>query len=309
MRNKFAAQWMCAVIVMLTLTSTSWARPESGDGVVRFLYVDASATVVYVVGDWNGWNPSATPLDRIDAATWLAEVFLDSGIYEYKLLVDGNWVIDADNPEVSSSGNSVVRIGAGGMVMPVNVVVEAAGNDGETRLVADEVRWSMRYLGFVTSRKDPASGRYELDRPVHQIDVNLEAEFTADLNGWVLMKVNNLESGTDVSDINLRFDRAYARWHPGSWDLRLFDNTKATNFDDPGNLVGRIGIYQDTFGYQRRGVWLRQRLAGAPLQFIYTDNTEQNFADDSLSVESLLDSPAYATSNSRRGADTIAFQL
>jgi len=121
MRNKLAVVLMRAAVVMLALTSTSWARPESGDGVVRFLYVDASATEVYVVGDWNGWSPTATPLDRLGEGSWVAEVFLDSGTYEYKLLVDGNWVVDAYNPEVSSSGNSVVRIGAGMTTPPAPI--------------------------------------------------------------------------------------------------------------------------------------------------------------------------------------------
>jgi len=283
------------------------ARPESGSGVVRFLYSNGNATTVYLVGDWNGWSPTATPLDPVGEGQWLAEVFLDSGSYEYKLLVDGTWIVDPDNPETSTSGNSLVRVGANGIVLPP----ESSGQDpqGGTLAVGSDVRWGLRYLGTVTSRRQTSTKRYELERPQHLIDASLEANPTGDLDVWVLMKLNSLGSVSDSTRIDLRFDRAQARWHPGTWDLRLVENHRGFNFDDPAVMLGDVGIYQDAYGYQRRGAFIQQKIAGAPLQFVYTDNSEAAVEPDTLGTQPVWESPVYAARNSRRNADTIAFRF
>jgi hypothetical protein len=296
----------CSVVPILFATSVL-GRPESGDGVVRFLYNDASASAVYVVGDWNGWSPAATPMDPSGDGTWLAEVFLDAGRYEYKLLVDGAWVVDPGNPEVSESGNSVVRVGATGSVLPPEGT--SGGGDGGSNETSSDVRWSLRYLGYFTSRRQPETGRYALERPQHLIDVSLEANPTSDLDAWALMKINSLGDSASSDRIDLRYDRAQARWHPGSWDLRLLDNTQGLDFDDPAVLLGRVGIYEDPYGYRRRGVFVHKKLAGAPVQFVYTDNTESSVEADSLARFPGWDAAAYEARNSRRNADTIAFRF
>ena len=74
-------------------------RPPSRE-VVRFLIVAPSAHDVALVGDFNGWNPAATPLVR-DAATgaWTVTMPLAAGAYQYAFVVDrGVWVADPAAP-------------------------------------------------------------------------------------------------------------------------------------------------------------------------------------------------------------------
>jgi hypothetical protein len=63
---------------------------------VRLIFDDPEARRVAVVGDFNGWTPSATPLHR-DAATrrWSAVIALHDGDHRYAFVVDGaRWVPD-----------------------------------------------------------------------------------------------------------------------------------------------------------------------------------------------------------------------
>jgi hypothetical protein len=87
---------------------------------VRFLIVARGAGRVSLVGDFNGWNPSATPLRRAsDGSSWIAEVPLAPGPHVYAFVVDGNVVTDPAAPVAAGESdfgvrNSVVFVGGGG---------------------------------------------------------------------------------------------------------------------------------------------------------------------------------------------------
>jgi 1,4-alpha-glucan branching enzyme len=52
------------------------------------------AKKVSVVGDFNGWNPLATPMTRQPDGRWMVSLELSHGFHEYLLLVDGKPVLD-----------------------------------------------------------------------------------------------------------------------------------------------------------------------------------------------------------------------
>jgi hypothetical protein len=54
---------------------------------------------------------------------------------------------------------------------------------------------------------------------------------------------------------------------------------------------------------------VQQKIAGAPLQFVYTDNTEVIAEPETLLTQPDWQSPMYAARNMRRNADTIAFRF
>jgi len=67
---------------------------------------------VLVAGDFNDWAP--IPLKRSKTGTLALEVKASQEIYQYKFVVDGQWVLDPDNPlkAISPLGtvNSVARV-------------------------------------------------------------------------------------------------------------------------------------------------------------------------------------------------------
>lgn len=293
-------------VLSMSLVSAVHAGPKSGNGVVRFTYVSEAASSVSLVGDWNGWSPNATPLDGEPGGVWVAQVFIDPGVYEYKLLVDGEWLADPDNPELSENGNSVLRVGPNGTVLPPDV---RTSNGGDTS-GSQRLRWYVRYLGFFTSERERSRHRWDLRTPTHDIDLALETDFGAEANGWFLTNITNL-SEADVSGnrATLRFDRGLLTWRPGGWDVRLFDNVGVVQFDDPGKLVGQIGIYADEFGYARRGVLVQRKFLGAPFAFVYADDTEEELVIERDTTNGPVALLPYGASASDRNADALAMRF
>lgn len=63
--------------------------PERPCG-AQLWYVDnGAADDVVAVGDWNGWDPSADPLEQLEPGVWAAALDLPPGDYAYQLRVDG----------------------------------------------------------------------------------------------------------------------------------------------------------------------------------------------------------------------------
>ena len=82
---------------------------------VRLVLLDPQARSVAVAGDFNGWDPSSTPLERTDGGLWTAMLPLESGRYHYMFFVDGQrWVPDPFAEETSLDGfgaqNSVLDV-------------------------------------------------------------------------------------------------------------------------------------------------------------------------------------------------------
>jgi AMP-activated protein kinase-like protein len=69
------------------------------------LRLAAPASRVAVVGDFNDWDPAATPLRRTaDGATWTVELHLKPGRYHYTFLIDGRrWAGDPAGPRAVES--------------------------------------------------------------------------------------------------------------------------------------------------------------------------------------------------------------
>jgi hypothetical protein len=82
----------------LTPAAASAAALDEAPRVVRFTLPARDARSVAVVGDFNRWDPAATPLAR-GAAGWEVEVPLAPGRHAYAFVVDGaRWVLDPATP-------------------------------------------------------------------------------------------------------------------------------------------------------------------------------------------------------------------
>ena len=58
----------------------------------------ADASIVILAGSFNNWNQSQLLFGR-EGGEWVCRIDLDPGIYTYKFVVDGNWLLDPSNPE------------------------------------------------------------------------------------------------------------------------------------------------------------------------------------------------------------------
>ena len=85
---------------------------ETNSG-VKFVY-KGQAENIFIAGSFNDWNVSKNPLKQVKKDIWEIVLPLDAGKYQYKFVVDGNWITDAENPNTIDDGlggkNSVVEV-------------------------------------------------------------------------------------------------------------------------------------------------------------------------------------------------------
>ena len=73
-----------------------------------------NAKMVYLVGNFNNWNPSIKQMTKFKDGSFRARMKLPAGNYEYKFVADKIWMEDPDvevkvqNP--FGSTNSVVKV-------------------------------------------------------------------------------------------------------------------------------------------------------------------------------------------------------
>lgn len=72
---------------------------------VRLVLLQPNAHSVAVAGDFNGWNPGRTKLERADGGMWSATIPLKPGRYQYMFVIDGTqWIADPLATEDTGDG-------------------------------------------------------------------------------------------------------------------------------------------------------------------------------------------------------------
>ena len=81
---------------------------------VVFRVYRPDASIISLVGDFNGWNPENDLMKKGADGIWRLEKRLASGTYRYKYIIDGQWLPDTYNPDSASDSTgdicSVIRI-------------------------------------------------------------------------------------------------------------------------------------------------------------------------------------------------------
>jgi len=61
---------------------------------VDFICHAPQARSVFLIGDFNGWNPAAHPMKRMPDGGWVLRLELPHGHHQYLFLVDGKPTLD-----------------------------------------------------------------------------------------------------------------------------------------------------------------------------------------------------------------------
>ncbi len=71
---------------------------------------------VFAAGSFNNWSSGALEMKKDEHGVYSAEIAVEPGEYQYKLVVDGKWIADPGNPNTASDGfggkNSVISVGS-----------------------------------------------------------------------------------------------------------------------------------------------------------------------------------------------------
>jgi hypothetical protein len=107
-----AAAAVAAVLVLagvmagMALQRRATPLASNSDQLIHFALVAPRASQVAVVGDFNGWDPRATPMRKLPSgATWTAAISVPEGHYTYAFVIDGRiWMSDPTAPLAPGDG-------------------------------------------------------------------------------------------------------------------------------------------------------------------------------------------------------------
>ncbi len=94
--------------------ATAAGTPRARSRPVRLECEAPSAAHVCVAGTFNDWHPGATEMVAMGDGHWVKEITLPPGTYEYRLVVDGQWIADPKAREAVANPfggtNSVLHV-------------------------------------------------------------------------------------------------------------------------------------------------------------------------------------------------------
>ena len=83
---------------------------------VTFSLENADANEVFLIGDFNKWNPKSHPMKSDENGAWVRNMIIPPGEYEYKFIVDGQWKEDPQNEQLSlncfGTYNNIINVTA-----------------------------------------------------------------------------------------------------------------------------------------------------------------------------------------------------
>lgn len=188
------------MFLLIFLFSGEVLEPVIRDGSVIFRYKDENANRVSIAGEFNNWTKDRDFMKKI-LDTFEYEIKLKPGRYEYKFIIDGEW-------------------------MPgENLVVFVKEKDGVLSLEVPKPKPALERFKFSGkfSGEIPYSIESNSTATVHT-DLDLYFSAFTDLNGFLRMEIENPGS---VS--NVRFLQADIEFG----DFNFFYNRKSIQFDDP----------------------------------------------------------------------------
>jgi len=103
---------LAIVVIFISCRNTK----TNGDLVeYTFVYHSATANKVSIATSFNNWSAEANPLTNNGKGEWKVEIELKPNYYQYKIVVDGNWIPDPQNDwKINDGGdnfNSIVKVG------------------------------------------------------------------------------------------------------------------------------------------------------------------------------------------------------
>ena len=114
---------------------------------VFFLKDHLNANEVILSGSFNGWNEHAIKMNRNDAG-WELHADLPAGRYEYKFIVDGEWMHDPDNKETVRNEhqtlNSVLYVS-----VPVTFSLKGFPDAQKVILAGSFNKWNERQVEMI----------------------------------------------------------------------------------------------------------------------------------------------------------------
>jgi len=274
---------VCAAL-FTAVTSQAAIRVEQDE--VVFTVHAPGAQDVYLVGDFNLWNPTVERM-RANGDEFEVRLFLVAGEYRYKFVVDGNWIADSDNPGSAEKGSPIKLIErSGGLILDTD--------RPETGAPAKHVHGWLRYIGALRVDEGDADG-------TQRVDAEMEGSY-ARLAARARVATEDSSWTWSPPALDAYFDRGRVDLDFGRIDVHGLENDSTWASSDPMALVGNAGVFGYDAGFRRHGVAAVAVASKGALRVFYADATTRT-----PRPEVTIPASALASFASGTGADTTAY--
>ena len=222
---------------------------KTSEGKAVFTYFDPDAREVYLTGDFSNWNPKGIPMTKQPDGTWVARIDLEPGEYEYKFVVDGNWMTDPMNPIVRGDfGNSVIKIASDGTAIYPGGAKKISNSTASSRIL-----FSGLFVSNILTFRDRdlpggyyGDNRWKLYRPLAKVDINLRVNVTQGVGAFGSFDVNTFDA-QNIYETHLHIDSVGISLNSEDFALDGFYNREIFTLGDSLGLLGDYGYDEPTF--------------------------------------------------------------
>ncbi|OON96499.1 MAG: type I pullulanase [Candidatus Epulonipiscioides saccharophilum] len=188
--------------VVIINAPIEFTSPEVNGNEVTFNYYGLNATTVCVAGSFNDWNATDTPMTKSANGLWQLTKTLEDGEYQYKFVVDENYINDPFN--INKSGdNNIFLIGD-----PIVISPEVNGEKVTFRYyseTATSVTVSGSFNGWVGNKNYLAD---ENEDNIWEATLDItpgqyEYKFVVDESEWIADPSNKETSADGNSILNV----------------------------------------------------------------------------------------------------------
>ena len=157
--KRYLALFLNVTFAVTALAAVSVVTDNQAEVDQTFKYAGPNAKAVGIAGEFSNW--SVLPMTRDDSGTWSRTVNLKPGYYGYKLVVDGEWVLDpvtSARKEVNDIEDSAVSVGG---VLPavVTLVPAVSGKTSTAFSYTDASAQSVQLAGEFNGWLDNVDGK------------------------------------------------------------------------------------------------------------------------------------------------------
>ena len=192
---------------------------------------------VYLVGDFNGWNPTMDGMTSREGP-WEIRLFLVPGRYRYQFVVDGERISDPDNPHRDPDGMTYF------IFAEEDGVYEILYEPPRTGATASDEIYRPKGIGAAVA--DSAGGLFAGA-------IGVEGEVGGGVSGSLLVGFDYESNRPDQAGAQAYLLRASARWSSEKGSVEAFHRSGDLDLGDPLSLFGTVGPFRYPLGLFARG--------------------------------------------------------
>jgi len=228
---------------------------------VKFKLKAAHAKKVLLAGDFTDWDKNPIEMEKKEDI-WEKIIDLEPGRYEYKFIVDGNWMSDPENPiKVGPFENSLIEVTEKGEV----IIPQAFSNT--------EWNTSVKFEGdirFYVNLEDTL----KKFKTIGDSKIDLKGYLPSNSLLWIRLRYKNENLQSDGA-IPVFLERAEFSFREGNINFRGFYNKFVLSSLEPFDITGKIGEFHKDFGRDEEGFILNYRYSLIKLFLLYSNGWKE----------------------------------